>query len=187
MCAIGLQKKILGIVFAIVLLIQASICVASYLVRLTNGNHLVVHEYWEDGSQVRFYSNGGLVGVQKRLVRKIEEADFACIIERPEPPLRWTDQQETKHKSASEYENKAPLPDLGDKALLEEKRLVMMRIRAVSAAFKEAKAQNNRMQMQEERNKLLTSQTEFSRLLKKVKNVHGGQVPTWWDDPVPAD
>ena len=163
-----------------------AVCSPSYLIRLTNGNQLIIYEYWEDGSQIRFYSCGGVVGVRKGLVREIEEASLSYIIEEPKPPERWDDQVGIRDKLSSEQEE-ALLPDPGDKALLEEKKLVMMRFSAVSAAFREAKAKHDRKQMQEERKRLLASQTELSRLLKKVRDVHGGQLPTWWDEPLPAD
>jgi hypothetical protein len=181
------KRKFLYCPLTIAFLILPAVCIPSYLVRLTNGNQLIIYEYWEDGSQIRFYSYGGVVGVRKGLVREIEEASLSYIIEEPKPPERWNDQVENRDKSSSEQEEEALLPDPGDKALLEEKKLAMMRFSAVCAAFREAKVKHNRKQMQEERKKLLASQTELSRLLKKVRDVHGGQVPTWWDEPLPAD
>ena len=159
----------------------------AYLVELMNGNQLIIYAYWEEGSQIRFYSHGGVVGVQKGLVREIKEAGLADIIEEPKPPRSWNDHMETRDKSAPEHEEQGPIADSGDKDLLKEKRRFMMRFSAVSAAFKEAKAKNNRKQMQEERKRLLTSQAELSRLLKRVRNVHGGRVPTWWHEPHPND
>ena len=181
------MKKVTRIILLIALLAYPSICVPSYLVQFTNGNQLIIDEYWEDGNQINFYSRAGVVGVKKGLVREIKKANSPYVIEEPKPPKKWNDQVKTKDKSASKHEKKGPLPDAGDKAFLEEKRLVMMKISAVSAAFREAKARSDRKQMQEERKKLLASQTELSELLKKVRNVHGGQVPTWWDEPLPAD
>ena len=181
------KRKFLYYPLTIAFLILPAVCIPSYLIRLTNGNQLIIYEYWEDGSQIRFYSYGGVVGVQKGLVRDIKEANLACAIEGVKPPERWNDRVGTRDQSSSEQEERALLPDPGDEALLEEKRLVMMRFSDVSAAFREAKARNNRKQMQEERKKLLASQTELSSLLKKVRGVHGGQVPIWWDEPLPAD
>ena len=181
------MKKLTRIILLIVFLAYPSICIPSHVIKLTNGNQLIIYEYWEDGSHIRFYSYGGVVGVQKDLVREIKEANLPYVIEEPKPPKKWNGQVEIKDKSASEHEKKTPLPDPEDKAFLEEKRLVMMRISAVSAAFMEAKAKNNRKQMEEERKKLLASQEELSKLLKKVRTHRGGQVPTWWDEPLPAD
>jgi hypothetical protein len=183
----SVMKKVTRVILLIALLAYPSICVPSYLVQLTNGNQLIIHEYWEDGSQIKFYSYAGVVGVKKGLVREIKEANLPHVIEKPRPPTKWNDQVETQDKSASKYEKKRPLPDPRDKAFLEEKRVVMMKISAVCAAFREAKARNDRKQMQEERKKLLASQTKLSELLIKVRNVHGGQVPTWWDEPLPTD
>lgn len=181
------MKKLIRIILLIAFLAYPSICIPSHVIKLTNGNQLITYEYWEDGSHIRFYSYGGMVGIQKGLVREIKEANLPYAIVEPKPPKKWNDKVGTKDKSASEHENKTPLPDPEDKALLEEKRLVMMRISAVSAAFREAKARNNRKQMEEERKKLLASQEELSILLKKVRNHRGGQVPDWWDEPLQGD
>ena len=159
---------------------------SSYLVELMNGNQLIIYAYWEEGGQIRFYSYGGVVGVQKGLVREIKETNLAYIIEEPEPPRRWNDPIETRDESSLEHEELRPTAGSGDRDLLEEKRRVMMRFTAVSAAFKEAKAKKNRKQMQEERKKLLASQAELSTLLKKARNVHGGQMPIWWYEPPPG-
>ena len=181
------KGQFLYCLLTIAFLIHPSICLSSYLVELINGNQLVIYAYWEEGGQIRFYSHGGVVGVEKGLVREIKEANLAYIIEEIRPPRRWNDHVETRDESSWEEEEQGPIADPGDKDLLEEKRRVMMRFSAVSAAFKEAKAKNDRKQMQKERRKLLASQAELSRLLKKARNVHGGQVPTWWHEPLPTD
>lgn len=181
------MKKLTRIILLITFLAYPSICIPFHVIKLTNGNQLIIDEYWEDGSQIKFYSRAGVVGVKKGLVREIKKTNLPYVIEEPKPPQKWNNQVETNDKSASEHEKKRPLPDLGDKAFLEEKRLVMMSITAVSAAFREAKARNDRKQMQEERKRLLASQTELSNLFKEVRGIHGGQVPSWWDKPLPAD
>ena len=181
------MKKLTRIILLIAFLSYPSICIPSHVIKLTNGNQLIIHEYWEDGSQIKFYSYAGVVGVKKGLVREIKKTNLPYVIEEPKPPKQWNDQVETKDKSASEQEKKTPLPDPGDKAFLEEKRLVMTKISAVSAAFREAKARNDRKQMQEDRKRLLASQTELSNLFKEVRDIHGGQVPSWWDEMLPAD
>ena len=184
---IARKGRFLYFLLTLAFLIDPSICMPSYLVELMNGNQIVIYAYWEDSGQIRFYSHGGVVGVEKGLVREIKEANLACIIEELKPPRRWNDHVETRNKSSSEHEEQRPIADSGDGDLLEEKRRVMLRFSVVSAAFKEAKAKNNWKQMQEERKKLLLSQAELSRLLKKVRNVHGGQVPAWWYEPLPTD
>jgi len=68
---------------------------------------------------------------------------------------------------------------------LNEKRRIATEIESVSAAFKEAKVKNDRKQMQVERKRLLSLQTELSKLRENVRADHGGQVPAWWDKPLP--
>ncbi|MBC8461659.1 MAG: hypothetical protein H8D67_27110 [Deltaproteobacteria bacterium] len=68
---------------------------------------------------------------------------------------------------------------------LNEKRRIATEIESVSAAFREAKVKNDRKQMQVERKRLLSLQTELSKLRENVRADHGGQVPVWWDEPLP--
>ena len=47
---------------------------AAYVIRLKNGNEYVTGRYWQEGSQVLFDTYGGVFGVEKAFVAKIEKA-----------------------------------------------------------------------------------------------------------------
>jgi len=62
------------------LMVIASICVvsfahATYLIKLKNGNEYVTNRYWQEGTQVLFDAEGGIFGIEKEFVSKIEKAD----------------------------------------------------------------------------------------------------------------
>ena len=62
---------------------------AAYVIRLKNGNELVTSRYWQEGSQILFDTYGGVFGIDKAFVAKIEASDkpltpLATIIEEPE-------------------------------------------------------------------------------------------------------
>jgi hypothetical protein len=48
---------------------------AAYVIKLKNGNEYLTTRYWNEGSQVRFDTYGGVFGVDKSFVAKIERAD----------------------------------------------------------------------------------------------------------------
>jgi hypothetical protein len=48
---------------------------AAYIIKLKNGNEYVTNRYWQDGSQVLFDAEGGIFGIDKGFVSKIEKAD----------------------------------------------------------------------------------------------------------------
>jgi len=48
---------------------------AGYIIKLKNGNEYVTERYWQRGTQVLFDTDGGVFGVDKRFVAKIEKSD----------------------------------------------------------------------------------------------------------------
>jgi len=48
---------------------------AAYVIRLKNGNEYVTTRYWQEGSQVLFDAEGGVFGVEKTFISKIEKTD----------------------------------------------------------------------------------------------------------------
>jgi hypothetical protein len=48
---------------------------ATYVIKLKNGNEYVTTRYWHDGSQVLFDTYGGIFGIEKRFVVKIEKTE----------------------------------------------------------------------------------------------------------------
>jgi len=117
------------------------------------------------------------VGIGKDLVKEIRESDLPYIKEEPQPAK--------KEKVRAEAESK--LPPLPEKEVfLKEKMRIATEVESVSAAFREAKAKNDRKQMQAERKRLLSLKTELSKLREKVRADHDGQTPAWWDAPLPA-
>jgi hypothetical protein len=48
---------------------------AAFIIKLKNGNEYVTNRYWQDGSQVLFDAEGGVFGIEKGFVSKIEKAD----------------------------------------------------------------------------------------------------------------
>ncbi|MSP38005.1 MAG: hypothetical protein EXR70_05900 [Deltaproteobacteria bacterium] len=47
----------------------------AFVIRLKNGNEYVTNRYWQEGAQVLFDADGGIFGVDKAFVHKIEKTD----------------------------------------------------------------------------------------------------------------
>jgi hypothetical protein len=58
-----------------VFLVLPSAAFAAYQVRLTNGRAFVVPGYWEEDNQIRFYCDGGAVGIPRGAVSGIRECE----------------------------------------------------------------------------------------------------------------
>jgi hypothetical protein len=84
---IPMKKYILLIVLiALAFCIYPSAGLASYKITLKNGSVLYAGHYWKEGGQVLFYTAGGIVGVEKDSVKKIEESEVAVRVAAPPAP-----------------------------------------------------------------------------------------------------
>jgi len=99
---VNLMKNYFAAIITILFLICPSICFSSYLIELKNGSTFITNHYWEEGRQVKFYYYGGVVGIEKELIRKIRESDLPYIAEKKENA-----QAETEHNSGLKQEKKS--------------------------------------------------------------------------------
>jgi len=169
---VNLMKNYIAVIITILFFICPSICFSSYLIELKNGSTFITNHYWKEGRQVKFYCRGGVVGIEKNLVREIRESDLPYIVEKPQPEKEEESKAESESKPESEQEKET---------FLEEKMRIATEIESVSAAFKEAKAKKDRKQADEQWGKLLLLHEKLSMLRDQVKTAHGGQIPSWWD------
>ncbi len=179
---VNLMKNYIAVITTIVFLICPSICFSSYLIELKNGSKFITYQYWEDGNRIKFYCYGGVVGIEKHLVREIRESDLPYIVEEPRPAIKEDAKAEAEYKPEPKQEKEIPLqPHPEKEAFLKEKMHIATEIETVSAAFREAKAKNDRKQTNEQWEKLLLLHKKLSALRDQVKTAHGGQIPSWWD------
>ncbi|MGH7809506.1 MAG: hypothetical protein ACREP5_04420, partial [Candidatus Binatia bacterium] len=71
---IRMRKSKTGL-FLIITLSMISVADAAYIIKLKNGNEYVTNRYWQDGTQVLFDTYGGVFGIDKMFVGKIEKTD----------------------------------------------------------------------------------------------------------------
>ena len=55
--------------------IEAQLADAAFVIQLKNGNEFVTGRYWTEGKQVMFDVYGGVLGLDKNLVSKIDRSD----------------------------------------------------------------------------------------------------------------
>lgn len=80
---------------------------AAYVITLKNGNEYITSRYWHAGEQVLFDSYGGVFGIEKGFVAKIEKTDKIVrpIISAPQNP---SDKSEISKGSGNEVGQQAP-------------------------------------------------------------------------------
>jgi len=70
------MKKTILLIAVISILILPAVSHAEYLIQLSNGGQFVTPQYWEEDREIRFYISGGVMGIEKNFVKKIEKFRF---------------------------------------------------------------------------------------------------------------
>lgn len=182
------MKKLLFTILCLSILVIPATGMSSYYIELKNGSTFFTYHYWEEGNQVMFYTYGGVLGVEKEAVSRIEESDRPYLMrEEPKPPVQ--EEEPAKEETSEKGEEKTPddkavtkttpVPDI--KAMMKEKAALDMEIAEATASFEDAKAQNDKERIESERKKISSLLYRQSRLLKKARATSGGDVPEWWN------
>jgi len=69
------MKRILTVIAAAVFVIYPCVVSASYIIHLKDGREFVTDRYYEEGDQIKFKRYGGVIGIQKGLVKEVEEIE----------------------------------------------------------------------------------------------------------------
>ena len=101
---------------------------AAYIIKLKNGNEYVTNRYWQEGTQVLFDAEGGVFGIDKAFVNKIEKADRAIRIasiaqQDPSEKSQAEAVKETTEREATNQDSKRKEKDPNDPILGELNRL----------------------------------------------------------------
>jgi hypothetical protein len=76
----------------------------AFVIRLKNGNEYVTNRYWQEGAQVLFDADGGIFGVDKAFVNKIEKTDkvIKLATTAPQDPAEAPQREAASEKSEGE-------------------------------------------------------------------------------------
>jgi hypothetical protein len=100
------KKAILPFLMLLISLLLPAVSDASYIIHLENGGRLLTPQYWEEDNYVKFYIAGGMMGIGKNSVRKIE---------RPTITFDGIYKVKTPEKHPSQVEPKASIPSVPEK------------------------------------------------------------------------
>jgi hypothetical protein len=97
-----IQTSMVGLILTF-----ATVVEAAYLIRLKNGNEILTGRYWQEGQQIMFDAYGGVFGIDKAFVTKIEESHKAL---KPEAAVREDPKNKPQTEQAEEAkETKKPI------------------------------------------------------------------------------
>jgi hypothetical protein len=136
--------KYLRLLFILVIvLLWASICLPAYLIELKQGTRFVTSNYWKDGSHIRFYFHGGIVGIDKRHIKQISQTTPENTPEEQKTTGRENTQQGVENNTVmDEQAVPVPEPDYKITTILEAKRYLMSEMKLLIIDIKKAKTEN---------------------------------------------
>jgi hypothetical protein len=108
-------RLVAGIAVALLALLIPVASQAGYLIRLKNGKEFVVSSYWREGDRILFNTHGGMMGVEKDLVARIEESDrpvktYSAPALSPKPAEEKLEVQKSQTKTATTSDKQANEP-----------------------------------------------------------------------------
>jgi hypothetical protein len=90
------MKKLISAIITIAFFICPSVCLSSYLVELKNGSTFITNHYCKKKGRIKFYFRGGVVGIGKDIVLKIEDSDLPYQTEESQPAKKENAQPQDK-------------------------------------------------------------------------------------------
>jgi hypothetical protein len=186
------MKKGLIAISAAVLVIYPCVCFSSYLIHLKDGRKFLTDRYRDEGGQIKFKRHGGVIGIQKNLVKEIEE-----IMDLPENEGNEDETQATREKEAlgkradpdTEARSKEvervnkdkPNEKPGDEQFYKNRRIALsLKVREALESYKRAKKVGDRDRIDEEFRRVSQISSQLEDLEKEVKAKNGGILPSWW-------
>ncbi len=175
-----MKKLILSIILVFSALIVPTFGHCDYAIHLKNGGQFLTPRYWEQDQEIKFYIAGGVMGIEKNSVRKIERStiDLEGTYEVKTPVKRPAEAEAKAEKSLSP---KKPPVEIDLKAyqdkmakLKADLNKTLARIRKANTnkdldAKDEAKADNRKIS------------AEMWKLTDELKEKNNGQLPAdWW-------
>jgi predicted Zn-dependent protease len=181
-----MRRHILFVAFVAVSMCP-SMGLASYLVQLTNGNQFITYGYYEDGSQIRFYSDGGAVAVPKAAVRQIKKSDIPVteptesqpVILSPKAPQRLLKDDGWAEEAGGGAKKSGAIASLDD--YKQAKRLLRAELDKALAGFRLAAGQGNEAAKKKAITDITAASARVFRLTEEVKKRNNGILPDWWE------
>ncbi|MCF8127289.1 MAG: hypothetical protein K9N10_02140 [Deltaproteobacteria bacterium] len=105
------MKNLVAGFLGMTLLFSASLGWATYVILLKDGRAITTHEYWEEGDQIKIKQFGGVVGIAKKNVIRIEEADDVKTLVVKSPSENSPEEANEKSETDQRKENKEAKKD----------------------------------------------------------------------------
>ncbi len=171
------MKNYIAVIVTIIFFICPSICFSSYLIELKNGSTFIINHYWEERSQIKFYYYGGVVGVEKDLVRKIGESDLPYkeeVVEEKAPP------KEAGEKAREKTEAESQEIDVEYYRRMNEK--LWEKYREAKERYDQSKLDRDEFAKNDAKKEIKEALDKLTELSRELKKKNKDILPDWWQD-----
>ncbi len=170
------MKKFIPLII-ILFIICPAICFSSYLIELNNGSKFITYQYWEKGSLIKFYYYGGVVGIEKDLVKGIRESDL------PHKEEKASQKPEMASKEAGKKDGEGTKEEMEkiDVTFYKNKKSALMeKYREAKKKLQQATKDHNRALQREANNELKEISKQRAAIAMEIKEKNNGILPKWW-------
>lgn len=186
------MKKPVLLVVLVALFLSPPLCLASYLVQLTNGNQFITHGYWEDGIGIRFYSGEGTVALPKASIQHIRETDRPVthgpnrrpVIFMPRAPQRVPEAGAPAEKPVDGIQKAGAVASLAD--LRHKRQLLQAALDQALERFREASGRGDLEAKKTAVRRITEASGEMLRLADDLSARNNGVLPPWWEKGSPS-
>jgi hypothetical protein len=174
---VNLMKNYIAVIITIIFLICPSVCFSSYIIELKNGSKFITYQYWEEGDRIKFYYSGGVLGVEKDLVRKIGESDLPYkeeIIEQVTPQTTKMPDKELYPKTDITNE------DIDVEFYKNAKKDLMEKYMKAKNKLDKAIIDRDKIAKREAKKEIKEIHDKLSDLSNELKSKNKQVLPDWW-------
>ncbi len=178
-----MKKVFLALIFSSILFVPA-IGEAAYLLLLKNGGRLTTPLYWVEGRQLYFFYAGGVVGVEKGEIVRIEKR---AAEQRPEvEDASESVKKKVVHPPGAEKEKapavKAPEEKVNIADYKNKKNQLSDELDELLETRRKIDAKKNPAARKELTEKILNISDEIYKVTDKVTEKNKGKLPEgWWE------
>ena len=152
---------------------------ASYRIRLKNGGEFKTLRYWSEGDQIKFYIYGGIVGIHKDSVGKIEKTAPANI----RPARSGSEQKAAKVSSkANNLKDKKAGSEVDIEYYKKKKKQLEAELKRALDRVREAAKNNDSEAREKARDEVKKISAKMYDLTAELIKKNNGKMPEgWWE------
>jgi type IV secretory pathway VirB10-like protein len=181
-----MKKHILCLCAILSSLIFPAVGNTDYTIHLRHGGRFATSQYWEKNNEIRFFNSGGIVGIEKNFVLKIEKQPDDpyrdATVARPAPPPppakpAPTAPEEKQEAAAPKAEEKFDL-----QAYKDQKNRLREKLYDFQDKMRDAIRQKDEAAKEMYKEEMLKVAAKIHEMTDEVTKRNKGQLPDGWLD-----